>query len=129
MKLSVHIFEVGYCSDIGHAEKETEKRKQHDELNTLLKAAGFKVQYHSPITLGHTGTIPQSFYNTLRTAFSLDSTNAKRHCSKLAMHAAAWVDKLYTLRQCLQWGEAGQPQAIGHGHTNTQRRTNWEPGG
>ena len=102
--LSVHIFEVGYCSDIGHAEKETEKRKQHDELNTLLKAAGFKVQYHSPITLGHTGTIPQSFYNT-----------------------AVWVDKLYTLRQCLQWGEAGQPQATGH--TNTQRRTNWEPGG
>ena len=122
----MHIFEVGYCSDIGHAEKETEKRKQHDELNTLLKSAGFKVIYHAPITLGHTGTIPQSFYDTLRTSFSLDSTNAKRYCTKLATHAAAWVDKLYTLRQCLQWGQAGQPQATGQ--NNAQGRTR-EPGG
>jgi ribonuclease HI/exonuclease III len=101
-KYRIHIFEVGYCSDINHAEKDADKAKQHDELVQLVRTAGFEVQYHKPISLGRCGSIPMSLYTLLRKTFHANSKRANEYCNKLSAHAAEWVDKMYTHRQCVE---------------------------
>ena len=62
---TVHIIEVGYCGDLGHAAKRLAKEDQHRELAAALQEAGWKVAYGQDhiITVGvggtiHNGTIP-----------------------------------------------------------------------
>jgi len=97
----IHIFEVGYCRDTDHKQKDDDKRKQHEELTNLLQSYGYKVVNHDPITLGRTGTIPASLITTLRGTFGLTAHKSKSEetAKTLARHAIRYLDKLYTHRQ------------------------------
>jgi len=101
-KYKIHIFEVGYCSDINHAEKDADKASQHEDLVQLLKATGFEVIFHPPVSLGRCGSIPTSLHTLLRKVFQASSKRADEYCNKLSAHAAQWVDKMYTHRQCTE---------------------------
>lgn len=95
----IHIIEVGYCGDTQRAEKEEEKKMQHQALTLLLRANGHRVTTHV-IVLGRCGTIPLSLRTLLRDSLGdLDSARAAKCAKKLSRNAVAWVEKMYAARQ------------------------------
>ncbi len=116
-KYVVHIMEVGYCSDIDHASKDTEKAVQHEHLANMLRESGFTVQYHT-ITLGRTGTIPLSVTNLLKTTLKLNSRSTDKCTKKLSRHAVHWVEKMYVHRQVLE--RSSPHTGAGQGHVPRQ---------
>jgi ribonuclease HI len=95
----IHIFEVGYCRDTDHKQKDDDKQEQHAQLEKLLRSYGRTALYHPPITLGRTGTIPSSLIKTLRDIIGLTAPKADVTAKALARHAIRYLDKLYTHRQ------------------------------
>ena len=116
-KYTFHIMELGYCSDIDHASKDTEKAVQHEHLANMLRESGFTVQYHT-ITLGRTGTIPLSVTNLLKTTLKLDSRSTDKCTQKLSRHAVHWVEKMYVHRQVLE--RSAPHTRAGQGHAPRQ---------
>ena len=99
-KLRIHVIEVGYCSDLDHAAKDSDKRKQHEDLVALLRQTCPRTSFHDPVTLGRCGTIPASLITLLKETFGLHTSRADEYAKKLNRHAVQWVDKMYTHRQC-----------------------------
>ena len=105
MKLKVHVIEVGYCTDLNHASKDLDKRKQHEDLVALLRTpcphfGATTVRFHDPVTLGHCGTIPASLITLMKETFDLAPSRADEYAKKLNRNAVQWVDKIYKHRQC-----------------------------
>ena len=105
MKLKVHVIEVGYCTDLNHASKDLDKRKQHEDLVALLRTpcphfGATTVRFHDPVTLGHCGTIPASLITLMKETFDLAPSRADEYAKKLNRIAVQWVDKIYKHRQC-----------------------------
>lgn len=52
----VYVIQVGYCSDLRHPDKRVDKLKQHADLVTALRNAGWDVAQRETtvITFGHT---------------------------------------------------------------------------
>jgi ribonuclease HI len=106
----IHIFEVGYCGDTRHEDKDEEKTKQHSELATLLQSVEFgslKVKQHPPITLGRAGTIPSTLITTFKEVFGLNTHKAEECSKALARHAIQSLNKMYTHRHGAEAWQAG----------------------
>jgi ribonuclease HI len=104
---TIHLIEVGYTNDLGHAAKHAQKTAQHADLTSRLLADGWKCVRHT-ITLGNTGTIPASLPTTLL-ALGLDSRAAKKLCSKLHKDALIHVEKIVAVRRHLERAHIKKP--------------------
>ncbi len=96
----VYIIEVGYTGDLRHKEKIEEKLKQHEELATLLREAGWEVQYtrREAVTLGVGGTIRNDLVPLLR-ELGVPAQRASACCTSLHRHAVSWLQRLVKMRR------------------------------
>jgi hypothetical protein len=98
---TIHIIEVGYSSDLSMDIKESEKHRQHEELEKLLKRgnpAG-TVTRHT-IILGRTGAIPASLFTLLGAGVGLlPKPKIQQVGRKLCKHAVQYIEKFTWARQ------------------------------
>ena len=99
-RYTIHIIEVGYCSDTKHAEKAREKDAQHKTLVNALLAAGHRVMNHV-VTLGHCGTTLVNTQNLLR---QLEMTHEKsqKTLAALTRHAVHSAHNIILTRRSLE---------------------------
>jgi hypothetical protein len=104
LQIKIHVLEVGYCADLNHADKDSDKRKQHEDIVALLRKGGYDVRFADPITLGRCGTIPTSFITLMKDTFGLGMNRAEEYAFKLNRHAVQYVDKMSNHRQMCNHG-------------------------
>ena len=103
---TIHIVEVGYCSDTNHEVKIMAKAQQHKQLVAALREAKHTVHVHL-ITLGTTGTIRKDTLNTVRD-LGVAGDHAPRLLRKLHVNAIQYVSSITAMRRHMDWGD-GQP--------------------
>ena len=103
VKQTIHIVEVGYCSDTNHEVKLLAKAQQHQQLAEALRAAGHDVRMHL-ITLGTTGTIRQDTLNTVRD-LGVEGDHAPRLLMKLHANAIHYVQSITAMRRHMERGD------------------------
>jgi ribonuclease HI len=116
---TIHIIEVGYSSDLSMDIKESEKHRQHEELEKLLKRGNPEgtVTRHT-IILGRTGAIPASLFTLLGAGVGLlPKPKIQQVGRKLCKHAVQFIEKFTWARQA-----AAAPRQNNHQH-------NHQPGG
>lgn len=103
---TVHIIEVGYCSDHRMQEKCEEKAQQHAQLAAGLRAAGWLVEYEQgvhTVALGHWGAVPKTL-DTLLPKFGLRAAAVNAAVDKLGINAVVHADVIRSARINQQWG-------------------------
>ena len=97
----MHIAEVGYCSDLRHAEKQAEKRAQHAQLVSALEAEGWRVKLAPPITLGVGGTVCADMGKTLL-GLGVGADHARVCAAKLHTHAVHTAGDIIRVRRNME---------------------------
>jgi ribonuclease HI/exonuclease III len=85
-KFSIHIVEVGYCSDSRRDERHQSKTTQHLTLRELLEARGHTVTIHT-VLLGTCGTIFKDTAHLLKTTCRIPHSVVDRILNDLNCHA------------------------------------------
>ena len=99
-RYTIHIIEVGYCSDTKHAEKAREKDAQHKTLVDALLAAGHRVMNHV-VTLGHCGTTLVNTQNLLR-QLEITHEKSQQTLAALTRHAVHSAHNIILTRRSLE---------------------------
>ena len=97
-RLSIHILEIGFCSDTRWEEKLHKKRQQHTQLTHLLREAGWRVVEPHILLFGVGGTVFEQTLQSLR-SFGVTREDAHKCLLKIHTRSALWVDKLVKLRR------------------------------
>lgn len=99
----IHIIEVGYCSDSGHAQKLQDKHAQHSKLLTALRQEGWTVHDNrvSVILLGTVGTIFQPCSDILK-SLKIPAHIVKLTLRTLSIHAVKTAHSIVLARRALE---------------------------
>ena len=87
----MQVVEVGYCSDTRWRDRVAQKREQHEELITALRAAGWTVEEPHVIVLGVTG-LKRCPISVLLTSY----VTVGRLCSVLSPHRTPCVSRPFS---------------------------------
>ena len=99
--VEIHIVELGYCGDLRHTDKRTDKWEQHVELVKALKAAGWSVTYAPPITLGVGGTVCADFVKTMQ-GLGAAPDSARMCAARLHAHAVHTAGDIIRVRRAME---------------------------
>ena len=94
------LFEVGFCSDTKHESKRIEKHQQHKDLMNYLQNDGWDVTLQV-VTLGHTGTVPQSLRDILA-SYTVPTTDIIKCYNQLHQQAVKTADTIISSRRALE---------------------------
>ena len=97
----VQVVEVGYCSDTRWRDRVAQKREQHEELITALRAAGWTVEGPHVIVLGVCGAVYASGKEALQ-KLGFSPTRASALLTELNCLAVQWAHDISCTRRRLE---------------------------
>jgi hypothetical protein len=97
---TIHILELGYCSDASHTSCVTRKLAQHQQLLQALRDSGWKVSYHV-VVITSSGQIFRTVEPSVR-ALGVPGTHVLPLLRKLHLHSVRSASDLIRLRRRLE---------------------------
>ena len=127
--LTIHIVEIGYGPDTRYVDKRDEKQRQHQQLVTELRAAGWLVADPHVIILGTGATIYKATTAFLKNTLQLSRAKIRDTVHRLIRHAAHAAHTIVTTRRHLEYSYPRPGLRAGDRSTQQTLKRQRDPGG